>query len=428
MKELKSWLDDFSFRASYGIVGKAPNKNYLFYNNYATYGWTYSGQSATYPKNLELSELRWEKSVQQNYGINFVALDYTFNLEVDYFVKTTEDQFTETVKIPTSSGFSSMSMNDGTLENRGWEINLNYTPVRTRDLNINLAFNLARYENVIKSVNEYATLYSGEWNVNGSYLSRVILNQPIGSFYGYKYDGVYLNTAQTIAKDRNGNPVYSVDEQGARAPVYMQFGYPSIAYVFQPGDARYQDMNSDGNINYQDIVYLGDYNPLFYGGLTPSVKYRQFSLNTVFHFRYGNDVINMTRMKLENMYSYDNQSKAVLKRWRHEYVNPATAPSGLLPRALYGEGYNWLASDRFIEDGSFIRWKSITFKYNFKSEWLRKYQLSELYLYLTVNNLHVWTDYTGQDPEVSIGGSKPGEDYSLAPIPRSYTLGLNITF
>jgi hypothetical protein len=117
-----------------------------------------------------------------------------------------------------------------------------------------------------------------------------------------------------------------------------------------------------------------------------------------------------------------------LKRWRHEYANPEEAPADLLPRALYGEGYNWLASDRFIEDGSFIRWKSLTFRYNFKKEWLTKYQLSELYLYLTVNNLHVWTNYTGQDPEVSIGGSTPGQDYSLAPVPRSYTFGLNITF
>ncbi|MDR2087596.1 MAG: SusC/RagA family TonB-linked outer membrane protein [Dysgonamonadaceae bacterium] len=428
LKRIK-WLDDFSLRASYGIVGKAPSKNYLFYNNYATYGWSYLGNNATYPQNLELSELRWEKSVQQNYGINFVALDYKLNLEVDYFVKTTEDQFTEKVKIPTSSGFSTMSMNDGTLENRGWEINLNYTPIRTRDLNINFAFNLARYENVIKDVNEYAELYSGDWSKSGSYLSRILLNQPIGSFYGYKYDGVYVNATQTIAQDRNGNPVYTVDEQGKATPVLMQFGYPTIAYVFQPGDARYQDLNHDGNINYQDIVYLGDYNPLFYGGLTPSIKYKQFSLNTVFHFRYGNDIINMTRMKMESMYNFDNQSKSVLKRWRHEYANPEDAPADLLPRALYGsDNYNWLASDRFIEDGSFIRWKSVTFKYNFQKEWLTKYHLSELYMYLTVNNLYVWTNYTGQDPEVSIGGSTPGQDYSFAPIPRSYTFGLNITF
>lgn len=420
-----NWLDDFSLRASYGYTGKAPNKNYMFYNNYDTYAWSYLESSASYPRNLELKELRWEKSTQQNYGLNFVALDYKFNLEFDYFIKTTKDQFTEDVKIPTSSGFSTMSMNHGIVENRGWELSVNYKPIRTRDLSIDLAFNLAKYENVVEEVHEYANLYGGAWDENGSFLTRIILNQPIGSFYGYKYDGVYLNEAQTIAKDKSGQPIYTVDDQGNQVPVYMRFGYPTIDYTFQPGDARYKDLNNDGNINYQDIAYLGDYNPLFYGGFTPSIKYKRFSLNTVFHFRYGSDIINMTRLELEKMYDYNNQSKAVLKRWRHSYENAEEAPADLLPRALYGEGYNWLASDRFVEDGSFMRWKSATLKYNLDKEWLSKHSISELYLYLTVNNLHVWTNYTGQDPEVSLG---TGIDNSRAPVTKSFTFGLNISF
>jgi TonB-linked SusC/RagA family outer membrane protein len=422
------WLDDLSFRGSWGVAGKAPKYDYLFYNNYDTYSYTYMGQSATYPKNLELKELRWENSYQTNIGLNFVALDYKLNLEVDYFVKTTENQYMENIRIPTTSGFSTMNMNVGTLENRGWEINLNYTPIRTKDLNINFAFNVARYEDRIKEISEYSDLYGGTWDANGSYLTRVLLNQPIGAFYGYQYNGVYLNQNQTIALDKNGNPIYSVDDKGASVPVYMRFGYPTVDYQFQPGDARYVDLNHDGNINYQDIAYLGDYNPLFYGGLTPSIKWKQLSLNTVFHFRYGNDVINMTRMELENMYAQNNQSKAVLKRFRQSYENPDEAPADLLPRALYGSGYNWLASDRFIEDGSFVRWKSLTLKYNFKRDWISKYNLSELYFYVTINNLYVWTNYTGQDPEVSIGGDKPGQDFSRAPIPRTYTLGINLSF
>lgn len=427
MKGLK-WLDDFSFRASWGYSGKAPSKNYMFYNNYDTYDWTYMGNNATYPSNLELKELRWEKSTQQNYGLNLVAMDYKFNLEFDYYIKTTSDQFTEKVRIPTSSGFSTVSMNHGVLENQGWELSLNYKMLKNRDWNIDLAFNLARYENVVKDVHEYANLYGGTWDANGSYLTRIMLDQPIGSFYGYKYDGVYLNEEQTIAKDKNNQQIYTVNEQGERAPVYMRFGYPTVDYTFKPGDAKYVDLNNDGNINYQDIAYLGDYNPLFYGGLTPSIKYKQFSINTVFHFRYGNDVINMTRMELEKMYNYDNQSKAVLKRWRHSYENPSEAPTDLLPRALYGEGYNWLASDRFIEDGSFLRWKSATFKYILPKDWLAKNKISELYFYLTVNNLYVWTNYTGQDPEVSLSTDKAGKDYSRAPVAKSYTFGLNISF
>ncbi|MDR2474502.1 MAG: SusC/RagA family TonB-linked outer membrane protein [Bacteroidales bacterium] len=422
------WLDDLSVRASWGITGKAPERDYLFYNRYNTYSWSYLGQTATYPSNLELSELRWEECTTNNIGFNFVALKYKLNIEFDYYVRSTKNQYMENMKIPTSSGFSTMNMNSGTLENRGWELSVNYTPIKTKDWNVNFAFNLARSENRITELSEYASMESGQWNLNGSYLSRVIIDQPIGSFYGYLYDGVYLNSDQTIARDRNGLPIYTVDEQGFSTPLYMRFGYPSMDYVFQPGDARYKDLNNDGNINYQDIVWLGDYTPLFTGGLTPSIKFREFSLNSVFYFRYGNDVINMARMEMENMYGYNNQSRSVLRRFRHEYATPEEAPADLLPRALNGSGYNWLASDRFVEDGSFLRWKSITFRYNFKKKWLTPYKLSELYLYFTMQNIYLWTNYTGQDPEVPMTGKTPGCDYARSPVPRSYTFGLNVSF
>ncbi|MDR0682657.1 MAG: SusC/RagA family TonB-linked outer membrane protein [Dysgonamonadaceae bacterium] len=424
-----TWLDDFSLRASWGITGKAPKKDYLFYNRYNTYNYSYMGENATYPAELELSELRWEECYQNNFGINLVAMDYKLNIEFDYYIRSTKNQYMENTAIPSTSGYSKMRfLNYGTLENKGFELSINYTPVRTKNWNLNFAFNLARSENRITQISEYIELYEGNWDENGKYLSRTILNQPVGAFYGYLYDGVYVNKEQTIARDKSGNPIYTVDNQGRPVPTYMKFGYSTVNYEFQPGDARYVDVNHDGNINYQDIVYLGDYNPLFTGGLTPSVKYRNFSLNTVFYFRYGNDIINMARMEMENMYYSDNQSKAVLKRFRQEYENPAEAPADLLPRALYGVGYNWLASDRFVEDGSFLRWKSITFRYNFKKDWITRFKLSDLYFYFTMQNIYVWTNYTGQDPEVSITGENPGRDFARAPIPKTYTFGVNLTF
>jgi TonB-linked SusC/RagA family outer membrane protein len=428
MQGLSGWLDDFSLRASWGITGKAPKSDYLYYNRYETYSWNYLGQNATYPVSLELSELRWEECTTNNFGLNFVALDYKLNIEFDYYVRSTKNQYEENINIPTSSGFSRMNLNFGTLENRGWELSINYSPIKRKNLTVNFAFNLARNEDKIVEISEYREMESGNWDKNGQYLSQIILNQPIGGFYGYLYDGVYLNEQQTIARDKNGKPIYTVDDQGYTAPAYMQFGYPTVAYQFKPGDARYKDINHDGNINYQDIVYLGDYNPLFFGGLTPSIKWKEFSLNSVFNFRYGNDVINMARMGMENMSGFDNQSKAVLKRFRHEYEDPTTAPSNLLPRPLFGEGYNWLASDRFVEDGSFVRWKSVTFRYNFKKDLISRLKLSELYLYFTMQNIYVWTNYTGQDPEVPISGDNPGRDFARAPLSKSYIFGLNLSF
>jgi hypothetical protein len=192
------------------------------------------------------------------------------------------------------------------------------------------------------------------------------------------------------------------------------------------------DVNNDGNINEQDIVYLGDYNPLFYGGFGPNIKFKNFTLDAWFYFRYGNKVINMTRMNMENMYYLNNQSKAVLKRFREEYPvgQESSAPSDLLPRALYRSGYNWLGSDRFVEDGSFLRLKTVTVKYNLPKNTSKRLGVNDVYVWLTMQNLFTWTNYTGQDPEVSISGglSEVGRDYSQAPRARQFTLGLNVSF
>ncbi|MDD3321228.1 MAG: SusC/RagA family TonB-linked outer membrane protein [Paludibacter sp.] len=421
------WLDDFSLRTSWGISGKAPDAS--FYNRYSTYSWTYGGEQASYSTNLELSELRWEKSITTNYGFNLQAFKNKLNIEGEYYTRTVQDQWSDEASLPTTSGFTEVGLNQGVVQNRGWEINVNFTPVQTKELKVNIAFNVARNENVIKEISQYRSLESGNWDQAGSYLSRIVLNKSVGSFFGYIYNGVYLNEDQTIARDANNEKIYTTDINGNSQPVYMRFGYPTYSYQFKPGDAKYVDVNHDGNINYQDIVWLGDKNPLFTGGFTPSIRWKDLTLNTVFFFRYGNYIKNSSRMNLEAMYGFNNQSTAVLKRWTHPYDNIEDAPSDLLPRAMVNNGdyrgYNWLASSRYVEDGSFVRWKSLTLKYNFKRDALKKLGLTELYLYGTVNNLFVWTKYTGQDPEVNLSS---GEDNSRTPVAKQFTLGLNLAF
>lgn len=427
MKGIKGqWLDDFSLRASYGITGKSPDSDYLYFNRYSTYDNGYLGESTSYPSSLELKELRWERCFQDNFGLNFVAFDYKLNIEFDWYTRTTKDQFSDKTYIPTSSGFSTMALNYGTVRNKGWELNVNFTAIKTNDWNVNFAFNMAREENSITELSEYADLDNfDEWSKNGKYITTVISGQPVGAFYGYKYNGVYLNKDQTVAIGKDGQPIMTTDEKGNTVPVYMRFGYPTIEYPFQPGDAHYTDINNDGQINYQDIVYLGNYTPLFYGGITPSIKWKNWSLNTVFHYRYGNDIVNRARMSMENMHSFDNQATSVLRRWRQEYANQADAPKDLLPRALHEDGYNWLASDRFVEDGSFIRWKSFTLRYNFSRDLLAKWGLQELYVYFTMQNIYLFTNYTGQDPEIKLGKF---EDTARTPVPKSYNFGMSVSF
>ena len=153
-------------------------------------------------------------------------------------------------------------------------------------------------------------------------------------------------------------------------------------------------------------------------------------MSAYFYFRYGFEVINQTRMDMESMYGFNNQSTAVLKRWKHPYADASSAPSDLLPRALLSKGYNFLGSDRFVEDGSFLRFKSLTLNYNVDKKFSEKFGLSDLRLWVTMQNIYIWTNYSGMDPEVSLrsGISSLGYDTSRSGKPQELSLGLSVSF
>jgi hypothetical protein len=248
------------------------------------------------------------------------------------------------------------------------------------------------------------------------------VNNPFGSFYGFRFKGVYKDQQSTIAIDESGKPIIGPTGQ----IVQMRFNYPSIGYIFQPGDAIYEDVNKDGNINYQDIVYLGNSTPKFTGGFGTSVSYKgQWKFTAFFNYRYKFDLINGTQINTTNMYGFDNQSTAVLRRWRKE--GDVTD----IPRALYRTGYNSLGSDRFVEDASFLRFRTATIRYTAPKKAVQKLKIKNLSGYLTVENLFTWTNYTGQDPEVSIRGNDPfrvATDFSYTPPVKTITIGVTASF
>ena len=195
-------------------------------------------------------------------------------------------------------------------------------------------------------------------------------------------------------------------------------------YLFEAGDAQYRDINYDGIINELDLVYLGDLNPRYLGGIGGRVQFKGLTFNMFIHYKIGQKIINQTRMNTEKMYNYDNQSKATNWRWRR--LGDETD----MPRALHEEGYNWMGSDRFIEEGSFIRLKTLSISYRFNNEILHKIHLKDLRIYLTAYNLYTLTNYSGQDPDVGIP-SKPDKlpkDDSRTPPPQRLTLGINVSF
>lgn len=430
MKKVK-FINDFSLRASTGVSGNPVSKNYLYYNIYNTYDWTYLNEQGVYSSNLQLSNLKWERVSDINLGANLLMLDNRVNMEFNFYKKRTNDLYFEKVNIPSSTGYTQLNQNVGVMDNRGWELSINATLVKTKDWTVDMNMSFARSENEVIEMSENVPLISTPVATNGAYLTKIQVGNPLGSFYGYKYEGVYLNSEQTIARDKTGRPIYTYDDQGNKEAVRMKFWYPSVGYEFQPGDAKYADINHDGNINAQDLVYLGDVNPLLTGGFGPTIRFRKsISVNAYFYFRYGFEVINQTRMDMENMYGFNNQSKAVLKRWRHEYADASTAPTDLLPRALMSKGYNYLGSDRFVEDGSFLRFKSLTVNYNFDKKVVSKLGMNDLKLWVTMQNIYIWTNYSGMDPEVSMrsGISGLGYDTSRSGRPQEYSMGLSVTF
>jgi hypothetical protein len=230
-----------------------------------------------------------------------------------------------------------------------------------------------------------------------------------------------------VALTEDGTPI--VDEKGK--PVRMTFGYSNEsgvgldpAYEFQGGDAIYEDVNHDGNINALDIVYLGSSLPKLTGGFGFTFSYGAWRLMTQFTYRVGNKILNMARLRLEAMSGNNNQSQAVNYRWRKE--GQVTS----IPRAMYGNAsnYNTLVSDRFVEDGSYLRMGYAQISYAINKKHLKWIGLQRMSLYASVSNPFVITKYTGADPDVSYGGYGAATDWGQTPRSRQYTLGISVDF
>lgn len=417
------FVDDFSFRASYGQSGRTPRYDYRYFNIYGNFNSEYLGQNGVYPQNIELSNLRWETLTGKNLGLNLQLFDRRVQLDIDVYQNRTRDLLFRDVDLTTISGYNSLSdQNVGTLDNQGWEVGLYTTPVKTDKWKVDFNFNISRNENIIREISEFYPSESGNVDRNGEFKRFLQTDNPFGSFYGYRFKGVYADVESTQARDANGDVITGPNGE----TVYMRFNFPNTDYVFQPGDAIYEDINKDGNIDSRDAVYLGNSNPKFTGGFGPSVTFNdRFKLLLFFTYRLDYDIINGTDMLTTNMYTYDNQSTAVLSRWR----NPGDQTD--MPRAVYGAGYNWLGSDRYVEDASFLRFRSATFRYIFSKPFLKKMKLDDLQVYFTADNLMTFTNYRGQDPEVNMRGGDPfgiAIDYSRTPPTRRFTIGIQTRF
>ena len=428
------FISMLSIRPGWGIVGKQPGAEALYYSKYRN-GAGYLGEGSVYPQNIQLSNLKWEQKETYNIGADFGFFNERITGNVELYWQYTTDLLMSSRGIPTSSGYETLAyQNVGDMKNVGWEFNLNGNQIIkagkfSADFNITFANN----KNQITSMDEtcLASLNKEFNRSNGSYLTRVELNTALGSIYGFRYKGVYQYSDYSpeeihgvsgpnapVARDKEGNVI--LDENRMTKP--MMFCAGSVNYEFRGGDAIYEDINADGQINELDIVYLGSSLPKFTGGFGFKFHWGRLTWNNQFNFRYGNKIINQARMEVEKMYDNNNQSRAVNWRWRVE------GDITEIPRALRQTGYNWLGSDRFVEDGSFIRLNYSQLSYSLPSKTIKRWGLTQLSFHVSANNLFVLTKYSGADPEVGYGSMGIVTDNAKTPRAKSFTGGITIRF
>lgn len=487
MQRFSKVISMLAIRYSWGTVGYTKGAADYQYNKYGSWSY-YNGHSVVRPENLSLPDLKWEKTAQWNLGFNLGLWDDLLNFEFEVYDRRTTDLLMQNMPIPGANGFGSMAwVNNGKLRNKGWEMNF-YTSkfAKVGKFSMKLRANLAQNINEVEEMDALLLEQvngDNNWNpTNFKYQTRVQTHNALGSIYGLKSKGVYrydydhngytsasfksygyaevdangntLSSAEEAMKfgtgyDAYGNPIKTAaaaarrgenstcpiafdaagnmltDAKGNPMPMYYCYNEGS-RYQFQGGDAIYEDVNHDGSIDRYDVVYLGNCNPKVNGGFGLNFYFGRFELQASFQFRMGNQILNLARANYEGMTNNYNQSFATTWRWRKN------GDITEIPRALTGvnnfASYNSLVSDRYVEDGDFLKMRYIQLKYTFDPKKLKKIGVRSCYLSAAIYNIFCITKYTGVDPEVNPTTYNMAIDWSKAAPNRSFNCSVNVGF
>ena len=409
-------FDKTKLRFSWGQSGKAPSGTSPYVGTYSAITGKYGTAIPVVPNSMQLNKLKWETSEEWDIGADLGFFGERLTMTFDYYDKVTRDLLQKKVSVASTSAFSQLSWtNSGKLQNKGWEYRIDWRFFENSDWRCSLDFNINRNVNKILELPDNLSEETYTFS-NGNYAQKLIAGTPVGSFFGYHYEGVYQNLEDTYARDEDGNIMRNLEGEA----IVMKNG----TYTCYPGDAKYQDVNYDGTIDENDIIYLGNCNPVVTGGAGFNIKYHDLTLSTRFHYRIGQKIINKARMTSEAMYNTDNQSKAVLRRWRNE------GDQTDIPRALYKYGLNYLGSDRFVEDCSYVRLQTVSLNYRLPKQFSQSFGASSSSVFITGYDLFTITDYKGQDPEVTLPSSVTGlaQDNSSTPRSRRVAMGITINF
>ena len=395
-------INNLKLRLGYGITGNQEIGNYSFSSSYNTYLYNFNNSyvSAVLPTVLPNPNVKWEGQEQYNAGFDLDLFNNRISLIVDGYVKNTNDMLVP-MSVPVTSGYSDVyvpSINAGKIQNKGFEVTLSTKNIIKNDFKWSSDAVFSYNKNNVESINSDTPIITASGGFNSA-IGLIKAGYPVNVFYGYITDGIFQNQDE-------------VDRHAVQMPG------SNSATSTSPGDIRFKDLNNDGVINDKDRTVIGNPNPKFTFSLNNTFNYKNFDLTIFLQGSYGNDIFNANRMYTEAMSIIQNQSTAVLGRWTGE------GTSNNIPRAIYGDpNQNSRVSDRYIEDGSYLKIKNINLSYTLPKAVFGQ-NFNSVKIFVSAQNLVTWTKYSGFDPEVPVNGI----DNGTYPITRTVSLGLNIGF
>ncbi|MBO4822811.1 MAG: SusC/RagA family TonB-linked outer membrane protein [Prevotella sp.] len=389
--------------AGFDISGNDGISNYAARTSYTTVRYNYDA-IGTQLTNVGNDKIQWESTKKLNIGLQAFLLNNRVGVRFDYFIHKTDNLLTLKSFSNPIAGINRYWSNEGELENTGFEGTLTVKPVVSKDWNVEVGLSAGHYTNEVTKLPDgaYTSSIYGEDNILTS------KGNPVAVFYGYKTNGVFATDAEALAAGKGGY-LYMEDQAGQR-------------HEFKAGDVRFVDINNDGVVNESDKTVIGDPNPDFYGNIFGTVSWKNFTLSLVFNYSLGNDVFNYQRMVLNSGSNFYNQQVAEVGRWRYE--GQVTD----IPKATFADPMgNNRFSDRWIEDGSYLRLKSLHLSYRVPvpGTWT---WLQGLSVWAEAQNLLTFTKYLGSDPEFSVGSGVlfQGIDSGNLAHSRAFMMGLKI--
>lgn len=389
--------------AGYDMSGNDDISNYAARTSLSAVRFNYNAIGLQL-SNIGNDEIKWETNRKFNLGLQSYLLDNRLGVGFDFYVSTTSDLLTMKTFDNPIGGINNYWTNEGEIRNCGFELNVTAKPVVSRDWNVEVGASVGHYANEVTELpsGQYCTSVYGDKNILTS------VGNPVGLFYGYKTAGVFSTDADALRAGNNGY-LYMEDNAGQR-------------HDFKAGDVHFIDLNGDGKINERDKTVIGNPNPDIYGNIFATVNFRNLTLTMGWNYSLGNDVYNYQRSVLNSGSTFYNQQVAETSHWRYE------GQTTDYPRLAYGDPLgNNRFSDRWIEDGSYLRLKTLNLSYKVPvpSSWT---WLQGLNVWAEATNLLTFTKYLGSDPEFSIGNGVlyQGIDCGNLAQGRSFSLGVKI--